>query len=228
VHGAGGAAARWRGCRASASTTGLFGVSSVAADGSESPVAGAVPGRRVQPYTPPPPPRAMPRHCERSEAIQARGDGLLRRCAPRMTVGGRMAKKTKQGELPTREQILEFIQTADQAAGKREIAKAFGLKGEDKIALKRLLKDMGDEGLIDAGPGRAFHKMGGVPKVTVLRVVDIDEAAAPRRCRSAGTGRASRRACASWSAGAEAPRAGHRRPHPQRTEEQAPAGSRTR
>jgi ribonuclease R len=86
-----------------------------------------------------------------------------------------MAKKPKQGELPTREQILEFIQTADQAAGKREIAKAFGLKGEDKIALKRLLKDMGDEGLIDAGPGRAFHQMGGIPKVTVLRVVDIDE-----------------------------------------------------
>ncbi|HEY0269837.1 MAG TPA: VacB/RNase II family 3'-5' exoribonuclease, partial [Sphingomonas sp.] len=31
-----------------------------------------------------------------------------------------------------------------------------------------------DEGLIDGGPGRAFHKLGGVPKVTVLRIVDID------------------------------------------------------
>jgi ribonuclease R len=91
-----------------------------------------------------------------------------------------MPKKHKQGELPTREAILDFIQTADQAAGKREIAKAFGLKGEDKIALKKLLRDMGDEGLIDAGPGRAFHKMGGVPKVTVLRVVDIDEAGRPQ------------------------------------------------
>jgi ribonuclease R len=91
-----------------------------------------------------------------------------------------MPKKPKQGELPTREQILDFIQTADQAAGKREIAKAFGLKGEDKIALKRLLKDMGDEGLIDAGPGRAFHRMGGVPKVTVLRVVHIDDAGRPQ------------------------------------------------
>ncbi len=77
--------------------------------------------------------------------------------------------------LPTREQILEFIQGSDQPAGKREIAKAFGLSGADKIALKQLLRDMGDEGLIDAGPGRAFHKMGGVPRVTVLRVVDVDE-----------------------------------------------------
>ncbi len=77
--------------------------------------------------------------------------------------------------LPTREQILEFIEGSDQPAGKREIAKAFGLSGADKIALKQLLRDMGDEGLIDAGPGRAFHKMGGVPKVTVLRVVDVDD-----------------------------------------------------
>ena len=30
-------------------------------------------------------------------------------------------------------------------------------------------------GLIDASPGRAFHQAGGVPKVTVLRIVDIDD-----------------------------------------------------
>jgi ribonuclease R len=77
--------------------------------------------------------------------------------------------------LPTREQILEFIQSSDQPAGKREIAKAFGLSAQDKIALKQLLRDMGDEGLIDAAPGRAFHQAGGVPKVTVLRVADVDD-----------------------------------------------------
>ena len=77
--------------------------------------------------------------------------------------------------LPTREQILAFIATSPAPAGKREIAKAFGLSAQDKIALKALLKDMGDEGLIDAAPGRAFHRMGGVPKVTVLRVADVDD-----------------------------------------------------
>ncbi len=77
--------------------------------------------------------------------------------------------------LPTREKILEFIQTSDQPAGKREIARAFGLHGHDKIALKQLLGDMADEGLIDSAPGRAFHKLGGVPKVTVLRVTDVDD-----------------------------------------------------
>ena len=76
--------------------------------------------------------------------------------------------------LPSREQVVEFIQSSERPAGKREIAKAFGLKGEEKIALKRLLKDMAEEGLID-GRKTAFHRMGGVPKVTVLRVVDVDE-----------------------------------------------------
>jgi ribonuclease R len=77
--------------------------------------------------------------------------------------------------LPSRQQILDFITGSDTPAGKREIARAFGLNGADKIALKALLKDMADEGLIDSAPGRAFHKMGGVPKVTVLRIIDVTD-----------------------------------------------------
>ncbi len=83
-------------------------------------------------------------------------------------------RKPKAG-LPTRQQILDFISTSDTPAGKREIARAFGLTAQEKIGLKALLKDMADEGLIDSAPGRAFHKMGGLPKVTVLRVVDVDD-----------------------------------------------------
>jgi len=52
--------------------------------------------------------------------------------------------------LPTREQILDFIAKSDVPAGKREIARAFGLQGNEKIMLKALLKDMADEGLIDS------------------------------------------------------------------------------
>ena len=86
-----------------------------------------------------------------------------------------MPRKRQSAGLPSRKQILDFIATSDQPAGKREIARAFGLSGQDKIALKTLLKDMADEGLIDSSPGRAFHKSGGVPKVTVLRVQSVDD-----------------------------------------------------
>jgi len=101
-----------------------------------------------------------------------------------------MAKKPQQAGFPTRRQILDFIASSDEPAGKREIARAFGLKGNEKIALKQLLRDMGDEGLIDSAPGRAFHKMGGVPKVTVLRVADVDDSgrvwAVPERWEADG------------------------------------------
>ena len=79
-----------------------------------------------------------------------------------------------QPGLPSRKQVLDFIAAASEQVGKREIARAFGLQGQEKIQLKALLKDMADEGLID-GNRTAFHRMGGVPKVTVLRVTHIDE-----------------------------------------------------
>ena len=84
-----------------------------------------------------------------------------------------MPKPKRTIGLPGRQQILDFIASSEVPAGKREIARAFGLTAQEKIGLKALLKDMADEGLIDSAPGRAFHKMGGVPKVTVLRVTDV-------------------------------------------------------
>ncbi len=97
--------------------------------------------------------------------------------------------KSRNGVLPSRQQIMDFIAASDQPAGKREIAKAFGLAAQEKIALKALLRDMADEGLIDIGPGRAFHKMGGVPRVTVLRVVAAEDGqvlAVPERWEADG------------------------------------------
>jgi ribonuclease R len=84
------------------------------------------------------------------------------------------AMPKKPHGLPSKDQVLEFIRTSDGPAGKREIARAFGLKGQEKIALKKLLGDMAEEGLID-GKKSAYHRMGGLPKVTVLRVVEIDD-----------------------------------------------------
>jgi len=86
-----------------------------------------------------------------------------------------MPRPKRQPGLPTRQQIIDFITSSPTPAGKREIAKAFGLTAQEKISLKALLKDMADEGLIDSALGRAFHKMGGLPKVTVLRVSDVDD-----------------------------------------------------
>lgn len=100
-----------------------------------------------------------------------------------------MKKPKPQPGLPSPDQILRFIETSSGPVGKREIAKHFALHGNDKIALKALLKDMTDEGLVDLAPGRAFHKHGGLPRVTVLRVVAIEGSnlwAVPDRWEGAG------------------------------------------
>ncbi|PJI54525.1 hypothetical protein CTI14_14480, partial [Methylobacterium radiotolerans] len=47
---------------------------------------------------------------------------------------------------PTREQILAFVAESKECVGKREIAKAFGIKGAAKIDLKRVLKEIEEDG----------------------------------------------------------------------------------
>lgn len=99
-----------------------------------------------------------------------------------------MPKPARPTGLPTSQQILDLIETSREPVGKREIAKAFNLKGNEKIALKSLLKDMAEEGLID-GAKSAYHRSGGLPKVTVLRVADIDGSspvAVPERWEAEG------------------------------------------
>ena len=76
--------------------------------------------------------------------------------------------------MPSQTEIIEFIQSYDGTAGKREIAKAFGLKGQEKIALKKRLKQMAEDGLID-GKRTAYHRAGDLPKVTVLKIVSIED-----------------------------------------------------
>ncbi len=89
--------------------------------------------------------------------------------------------------LPTRQQILDLVARSPQAMGKREIAKAFGLAAQDKIVLKALLKEMQDSGELEAGPGRTLHRGGGLPKVTVIRIIEAAEGtiAVPDRWESA-------------------------------------------
>ncbi|HEX4893119.1 MAG TPA: ribonuclease R [Hyphomicrobiaceae bacterium] len=78
------------------------------------------------------------------------------------------------GSLPTREEILDFINSSQQKVGKREIARAFGIKGGDRIGLKSLLADMASDGAI-VGNRKTLKQRGHLPPVAVLEVVDRDD-----------------------------------------------------
>ena len=69
---------------------------------------------------------------------------------------------------PPRTTSSTFLQTAGSKAGKREIARHFGVKGDDRIALKSLLTEMADEGLL-AGNRKGFKERGKLPPVCRAR-----------------------------------------------------------
>jgi ribonuclease R len=81
--------------------------------------------------------------------------------------------------LPTKEAILDFIKKASEdksqtrQLGKREIARAFSVKGGDRVALKQLLAEMTDEGLL-SGNRKGFKEPGALPPVAVLEVTARD------------------------------------------------------
>jgi ribonuclease R len=74
---------------------------------------------------------------------------------------------------PSREDILKFITENPDLAGKREIAKAFSLKGGDRIWLKDLLRELQDEGLLTKARKRLV-KRGALPHVAVLEIFSRD------------------------------------------------------
>ena len=51
--------------------------------------------------------------------------------------------RTYPAGFPTRPQILDFIAHSAEPAGKREIGRAFGLKGQERVKLKALLREIG-------------------------------------------------------------------------------------
>ena len=87
-------------------------------------------------------------------------------------------KKTKaagaRAPMPTEEQILEFIRGQEAKVGKREIARAFNIRGADRIALKKILKDMAARGLIEKRAKRIV-KAGEMPPVAVLDIIGPDD-----------------------------------------------------
>jgi ribonuclease R len=74
---------------------------------------------------------------------------------------------------PTREQLLAFIKDNAGKAGTREIARAFGLKNTARAQLKRVLRDLADEGAVETRR-KKHHKPGTLPSVTLADIVERD------------------------------------------------------
>ena len=112
-------------------------------------------------------------------AVEAAGEEEAGGEEERGQEGLTLAKKTRERTtkeprpLPSRDEVLAFVAEHPGKAGKREIARAFGIKGGDKIALKAILKDLSDEGVVESRRGR-LKRPGDLPPVTVLEITGRD------------------------------------------------------
>jgi len=72
-----------------------------------------------------------------------------------------------------RERVLEALAKEPQGT-KRDIARALGVKGDERIRLKRILKELESDGTITRTGKRAYAKPGTLPEVAVLEVSGQD------------------------------------------------------
>jgi ribonuclease R len=75
--------------------------------------------------------------------------------------------------IPSKAEILDWISAHPTQTSKRDIAKAFGIKGADRIDLKRVLKELEEEGHLQKRK-KTYSDPDQLPPVTILTVKRSD------------------------------------------------------
>ena len=86
-----------------------------------------------------------------------------------MTAAALRATCNPMSQMPTKPQILDWIAANPTLTSKRDIAKAFGIKGAARIDLKRLLKELEHEGHLEKRQ-KTYRDPDRLPPVSVLQV----------------------------------------------------------
>lgn len=86
----------------------------------------------------------------------------------------RKNQKADKPDFPSKDAILEFIKASPAKVGKREIARAFSLKGDKRIILKQVLRELSEDGLITKRRKRVRGRAE-LRSVAVLEIAGNDE-----------------------------------------------------
>ena len=76
-------------------------------------------------------------------------------------------------DIPSKQELLDWIKENPTKTNKREIARAFNIKGAARLDLKRMLKELTAEGHLQKNR-KAFRGPADLPPVLVLSVARID------------------------------------------------------
>ncbi|HXF55513.1 MAG TPA: ribonuclease R [Hyphomicrobiaceae bacterium] len=82
-------------------------------------------------------------------------------------------RKKPTGGLPSKDELLKFVAGATGKVGRREVARAFNVRGSDRVHLKRMLAELAAEGRL-SGNRKALRRKGTLPPVAVLEIVARD------------------------------------------------------
>ena len=85
----------------------------------------------------------------------------------------RSAKERRPQGLPDKETLVRFLREAGEAE-KADIAKAFGLKGAERRALREMLRELENDGSLGRRGRKGYAQAGAFPPVGVADVVERD------------------------------------------------------
>ncbi|TXH13774.1 MAG: VacB/RNase II family 3'-5' exoribonuclease, partial [Gammaproteobacteria bacterium] len=77
------------------------------------------------------------------------------------------------GRIPSKDEVLQWIADNPGLSAKRDIAKAFGIRGAERIELKRLLKELEDDGALERRR-KSYRDAADLPPVAVLVILAPD------------------------------------------------------
>ena len=86
----------------------------------------------------------------------------------RVPLKARDARASRSG-LPARDDVMNYLEQSGGALSEHDLARAFGVKGRDRLRLKRMLRDLGEDG---TRPTR--RRSGAPPSVAVLEIAALD------------------------------------------------------
>jgi ribonuclease R len=81
--------------------------------------------------------------------------------------------KQRDRVFPERDAIVAFIRAQSGKVGTREIAREFGLKNADRVELKRILRELADQGTI-AKQGKKIHEPAALPPTVMADITGRD------------------------------------------------------
>ncbi len=86
-----------------------------------------------------------------------------------------MVKKNKVEKLPSHEEIVDFLQKSTGKVGKKDIARAFGVKGADnRRVLKEIIRNLEDTGIIEKATKTSITLTDSLPDICEVEITGMD------------------------------------------------------